>query len=428
MKSDRAEARPRLAMSCARIAIAFPAVRFSCQAPTAPRWTLHETGRRATAAWRASPKCTGAEFPDNALSIDAAREAVRLSGHVSIPSFSRANALQQYAYVNGRPVRDKLIAGAIRGAYADVMMRDRHPVVVLFLTLDPAHRRRQRASCQGRRSLPGSGIGARPDHWRDPAGLGQGRGSRLRPAPPTRMAGAFRPGGSAYRPSGTSQWSSPAISLASAALPAQQVSSPAISTVRLAVSRPLSNGFEEGIQAAFGRGGTPSADSRAGIAEAPTTLADHPLGAARAQVHGNYIIAQTETSLVIVDQHAAHERLVYEALKRALDSRPLPAQMLLMPEIVDLPEDDVERLSHACRDACAGSALVSSASGRARSRCGKRRDAGERRRARADPRPGRRDCRQRHHRVAAPPAGQHRLEHGLSRLGAVGPPDESPTK
>ena len=80
----------------------------------------------------------GAEFPENALTIDAEREGVRLSGYVSIPSFTRANALQQYAYVNGRPVRDKLIAGAIRGAFADVLPRDRHAVTVLFLTLDPA--------------------------------------------------------------------------------------------------------------------------------------------------------------------------------------------------------------------------------------------------------------------------------------------------
>jgi DNA mismatch repair protein MutL len=85
-----------------------------------------------------------------------------------------------------------------------------------------------------------------------------------------------------------------------------------------------------------------------GAAEpAPETLR-HPLGAARAQVHANYIVAQTEDSLVIVDQHAAHERLVYEALKQAIHSRPLPAQMLLLPEIVDLPEEDAERLaSHA---------------------------------------------------------------------------------
>src|SRR5690606_35272627 len=79
----------------------------------------------------------GKDFPENSIAIDALREGVRLTGHVSIPSFSRANALQQYAYVNGRPVRDKLIAGAIRGAFADVLPRDRHAVSVLFLTLDP---------------------------------------------------------------------------------------------------------------------------------------------------------------------------------------------------------------------------------------------------------------------------------------------------
>jgi DNA mismatch repair protein MutL len=102
--------------------------------------------------------------------------------------------------------------------------------------------------------------------------------------------------------------------------------------------RPLDMGFGESMQAAF------SADARAGQNEAAEALLSTELGAARAQVHENYIVAQTSDSLIIVDQHAAHERLVYEALKNALHSRPVPSQMLLLPEIVDLPEEDAERL------------------------------------------------------------------------------------
>jgi len=107
-------------------------------------------------------------------------------------------------------------------------------------------------------------------------------------------------------------------------------------------------GFAESVQAAFNAGASVSADARANAEPPSETLLGTELGAARAQVHENYIVAQTRDSLVIVDQHAAHERLVYEALKQAMNSRPMPAQMLLIPEIVDLPEEDAERLaSHA---------------------------------------------------------------------------------
>lgn len=109
--------------------------------------------------------------------------------------------------------------------------------------------------------------------------------------------------------------------------------------------RPLDAGFAEAAQASFDTGPLHSADARAGLTEVAEVLLQTELGAARAQVHENYIVAQTRDSLVIVDQHAAHERLVYEALKNALHSRPVPAQMLLMPEIVDLPEEDAERLA-----------------------------------------------------------------------------------
>ena len=116
----------------------FPAVRFTLSGTDRSTLELPATDDTPEGRLRRIAQVMGAEFPDNSIAIDAAREGVLLAGHVSIPSFSRANALQQYAYVNGRPVRDKLIAGAIRGAFADVLPRDRHAVTVLFLTLDPA--------------------------------------------------------------------------------------------------------------------------------------------------------------------------------------------------------------------------------------------------------------------------------------------------
>ncbi len=137
MKGERAEA-TAISDMLKRIAIAFPEVRFTLSGPDRTTLELPPTGSGAEGQLRRVAQVLGKDFPENALFVDAGREDVGLSGHVSIPAFTRANALQQYAYVNGRPVRDKLIAGAIRGAFADVLPRDRHAVTALFITLDPA--------------------------------------------------------------------------------------------------------------------------------------------------------------------------------------------------------------------------------------------------------------------------------------------------
>jgi DNA mismatch repair protein MutL len=162
------------------------------------------------------------------------------------------------------------------------------------------------------------------------------------------MMAAFRPGAASYAHAGPANGhrSYEAAYRASGSAGFDPARSP---------QRPLNIGFEdtgfanggfgENEQAAFDAGPLHSADARAGLAEAAETLLGTALGAARAQVHENYIVAQTRDSLVIVDQHAAHERLVYEALKNALHSRAVPSQMLLLPEIVDLPEEDAERLA-----------------------------------------------------------------------------------
>jgi DNA mismatch repair protein MutL len=268
------------------------------------------------------------------------RDGVALSGHVSIPSYTRANALQQYAYVNGRPVRDKLIAGAVRGAFADVLPRDRHAVTALFLTLDPA-------------LVDVNVHPAKADvRFRDP-GLVRGlivgaikqalaaAGIRSATTGAAGLASAFRPGAAAYGHAGPANGHR-------AYDPSFRASSVNGFDAGRSPYRPLDMGFGESVQAAFDAGPALSADARAGTGMADETLLGAELGAARAQVHENYIVAQTRDSLVIVDQHAAHERLVYEALKQAMHSRPMPAQMLLLPEIVDLPEEDAERLaSHA---------------------------------------------------------------------------------
>ncbi|OQM75894.1 DNA mismatch repair endonuclease MutL [Manganibacter manganicus] len=323
MKGERAESTATSDV-VKRMAIAFPAVRFTLAGTDRSTLELPATADNAEGRLDRIAQVMGRNFPDNALPINAEREGVRLSGYASIPSFTRANALQQYAYVNGRPVRDKLIAGAIRGAYADVLPRDRHAVTALFLKLDPAlvdvnvHPAKTDVRFRDPGLVRGLIVGAIRQ------ALAQ---AGIRPATTGAegMIAAFRSGVSTYGHAGLANHVSAAYD------------------INRSPQRPLSPGFGESEQAAFMA--EPSADARAAQNVAHERLLHTDLGAARAQVHENYIVAQTVDSLVIVDQHAAHERLVYEALKNALHSRPVAAQMLLLPEIIDLPSEDAERLA-----------------------------------------------------------------------------------
>ncbi|MDW6024112.1 DNA mismatch repair endonuclease MutL [Mesorhizobium sp. BAC0120] len=335
MKGERAEG-SAIADVIKRVAIAFPAVRFTLAGSDRAGQDYLPADDSPGGRLKRIADVVGADFADNSIMVDAEREGIRLEGRISLPSFSRANALQQYAYVNGRPVRDKLIAGAIRGAFSDALPRDRHAVTVLFLTLNPA-------------DVDVNVHPAKADvRFRDP-GLVRGliigairealASAGIRPATTgaEAMLNAFRTGHPAYShpgPANGHRTFNPLFRAASAGF--DYARSP---------SRPLETGFGEPTQAEFDAGPLDSGDARAGSAAVDEALVQMSLGAARAQIHENYIVAQTRESLVIVDQHAAHERLVYEALKQAMRIRPLAAQMLLLPEIVDLPEDDVARLS-----------------------------------------------------------------------------------
>jgi DNA mismatch repair protein MutL len=334
MKGERAESTATSDV-VKRIAIAFPSVRFTLAGSDRSTLELPAADDTPDGQLRRIAQVMGKDFPENSIAIDAQREGVRLSGHVSIPSFTRANALQQYAYVNGRPVRDKLIAGAIRGAFADVLPRDRHAVTVLFLTLDPAtvdvnvHPATADVRFRDPGLVRGLIVGAVRQALSD-------AGIRAATTGAAGMMAAFRPGATPYAHSG------PASDHRSYEA-AYRASGSGFDPTR-SPHRPLDIGFGESAQAPFNEAAF-SADSRAGQSEMAESLLSTELGAARAQVHENYIVAQTNDSLIIVDQHAAHERLVYEALKNALHSRSVPAQMLLLPEIVDLPEEDADRLA-----------------------------------------------------------------------------------
>jgi len=340
MKTDRAEA-TAITDIVKRIAIAFPHVRFSLGGTDRTPLELPATGSGADATLERIGQILGKEFSENALAIDAERDGVRLAGFAGIPSFNRGNALHQFAYVNGRPVRDKQIFGALRGAYSDVIARDRHPVAVLFLTLDPA-------------LVDVNVHPAKADvRFRDP-GLVRGlivgaikqvlAQSGIRPATSgaEAMLQAFRAEG--FQPRQTTNNYTSQNWRTTAPAPRSEWSPQTAHPAHKPLDFDHIPAFREDAPATIEPFSQPSSDARATIAEAPVELMQKPLGAARAQIHENYIVAQTEDSLVIVDQHAAHERLVYEALKDALHARPIAGQMLLIPEIVDLTEEDAERL------------------------------------------------------------------------------------
>jgi len=258
----------------------------------------------------------GSEFTENALALEADREGVRLTGYAALPTYSRGSAVQQFLFVNGRPVRDKLLIGALRGAYADTLSRDRHPAACLFIDVDP-----ERVD-----------VNVHPAkaevRFRDP-GLVRGlivsgirhalaeAGHRSSSTVSSATLGAFQPEGAVPR--------------------VYQMDRPS-SGARALSYRAQAPGFAEMAPDWSARVVEDGADVAAAEAQSG------PLGAARAQIHENYIIAQTEQGIVIVDQHAAHERLVYERLKLQMAESGVAAQALLIPEIVELSSDDASRL------------------------------------------------------------------------------------
>ncbi|GLQ38194.1 DNA mismatch repair protein MutL [Rhizobium albus] len=331
MKSERAEA-SAITEIVRRMALAFPHVRFLLSGTDRTTLDFPATGEDRLAR---IAQILGKDFTENAISLDAWREGVELTGHAGVPTFNRGNALHQYAFVNGRPVQDRLLASALRGAYAETVPRGRHPVAVLSIALDPAlvdvnvHPAKSDVRFRDPGLVRGLIVGA----IREALAM---EGDRASTVAARSMAASFsmgarstngHSGAYAYRP-------------AAAAASYDVANSP---------FRPLdgapSQGFSEGEQAPFDTISMPSARPSAPM---PAALngADHRLGAARAQVHANYIVSQTSDGLVIVDQHAAHERLVFEAFRKTLlaGDQPLASQGLLIPEIVDLPEEDCDRL------------------------------------------------------------------------------------
>ena len=261
----------------------------------------------------------GREFADNALPIAAEREGIRLTGFAGLPTLNRGNARQQFLFVNGRPVQDRLLSGALRGAYADFLARDRHPLVALFLeapagTVDVnVHPAKAEVRFRDSGVVRGLVVGAIKHAL---AGAGHRASTTVADA----ALGAFRPGPARLFGGYAGGSSYPSAGLAEAAAAFQ-----------------APTGF-----AALAGFAAPTGET---VAETEnTSREDFPLGAARGQLHETYIVAQTGDGIVIVDQHAAHERLVYERMKAALANGGVKRQGLLIPEVVELEEAAAARL------------------------------------------------------------------------------------
>ena len=303
-----------------RLAMAYPAIAFVVTGDE-ERVLLRlaaaaESG--APARWPRLAALLGRDFAENSVEIDAERGGFRLSGLAGLPTLNRALPRDQYLAVNGRPVRDKLLVGAVRGAYQDVLARDRHPIVALFLDGPPAeidvnvHPAKAEVRFRESALVRGLIVGALRNALAT-------AGHRASTTVAAAAVAAFRP--AELRPHGGRFATSPR----------QFAFPPAAPSLALAET---GNSFLRPIE-----------ETDPATASAPPISEETPLGMARAQLHGTYILAETTNGIVLVDQHAAHERLVYEKMKEALAERGVARQTLLLPEVVELDEAAAARLA-----------------------------------------------------------------------------------
>ena len=270
----------------------------------------------------------GKEFGENSMQIEAKRDDIELSGYAGLPTFHRGNAQHQYLFVNGRAVKDRLLHGCVRAAYADVLHRDRHPVLALFLNLPPSE----------------VDVNVHPAkaevRFRDP--------KRVRGLIITALKQAILEGG--FQSTNT---------IGTQTIAAMQSQSPPANSPSLPLhrgaQRAVPYNYANSSYSSYGNLAEKNHDLYAPQDLSPTGKVEeisieqeetqyHPLGAARAQIHENYIIAQTSDGMVIIDQHAAHERLVYERFKSQIGETGIEKQGLLTPEIIELEDVDMARL------------------------------------------------------------------------------------
>jgi len=317
LKSDRAEA-GAIAETVKRLMLAHPTIAFTLAGEGSAPKTYAAQPFGEDGLLQRMADVMGRDFVPNAMAIDAVREGFSLTGFAGLPTFHKATSASQFLFVNGRPVKDRLLLGAVRAAYMDHMSRDRHPALALFIACDP--------------------------HMVDVN------------VHPTKAEVRFRDNGlvraliisairNAIASSGARATSTNADEAMSAFArsPSPSYQAPVFDW-RQSLQHSLrdepgpSFGFAEGRQERFEAFASPSADARPAQAPVQEDDLERPLGAARAQIHKTYIIAQTRNGMVVVDQHAAHERLVYERMKRQMNETGIARQALLIPAIVELDE------------------------------------------------------------------------------------------
>jgi len=328
LKSERAETMA-ISDTVRRLAMAFPQIGFRLATGSGRDLVLPAgRGEGAGDALTRLGAVMGRDFADNAIPIEAVGGEMRLSGFAGLPTLNRNTATAQYLFVNGRPVRDRLLLGALRGAYADVLASGRYPMAALFLDLPPAdvdvnvHPAKAEVRFRDAGAVRGLIVGAirralsEAGHM-SATSVADGVLEALQPRTLPPMAGGGAANASFIRP-----------------------------------ARP-DFAHAEAFHAPLPGLAEMSADTRSDAEPLPEADRDQPLGAARAQLHETYIIAQTRDGLVIVDQHAAHERLVYERMKASLEEGGIARQALLVPEVIELDADDAERLGAAAADLAA---------------------------------------------------------------------------
>jgi DNA mismatch repair protein MutL len=317
LKSERAE---NMAVSdvVKRLAMAHPDVGFTLTSGERTSLRFPREAAGPEGHLQRLGRIMGREFLGDALAVAGTREDIAISGFAGLPTLHRPDTTQQYLFVNGRPVKDKLLIGAVRAAYGDLIPRGRHPLLALFITLAP----------------DAVDVNVHPAkvevRFRD--------SGAVRSLIVNALAAALHAAGHRASVGGGAATLN---ELKPNVVPFERPRPPAYAGGRSSVAF----GLAEAMQAPFEAFGSPSADARASAEPAPEALLARPLGAARAQLHETYIVAQTRDSVVIVDQHAAHERLVYERMKAMLAEGGVARQGLLIPVVVELDAQEAAALA-----------------------------------------------------------------------------------
>ena len=360
LKTERAEA-AGITETVKRLAMAEPRAHIVLQG--ADRQTSNWPGQTGDGArFRRLGQIMGVDFAENSVNLDLTRENVHVTGLAGLPTYNKANTLSQFFFVNNRPVRDKVLFGALRAAYADFMHRDRYPAVAIFIDLPGTevdvnvHPAKAEVRFRDQGNVRAALIKAIKDAFVQ-AGV----------KPNRKMAESTL---AAFRAEAMPEPAAPPPAPAKPApagpdtpieLAATHRAEPASASQPMVAEMPRRQGFGERKQPPVKGapdGNVAVLERQAEIAEvkpsarleAPEKTDDpqrFPLGVARAQIFDNYIVAQTADAVLLVDQHAAHERLVYEKFKAELAGGPIAAQRHLIPVIVELPEEDCERLEDA---------------------------------------------------------------------------------